>query len=173
MCYFGFCSRSVLAQQLRYKKGSNPLRSKKVNFTVISNRTRDEVMSLCKPTRSQTPRDRVVAKVCTRITKAKGNTATTKASKLIQSLNASILFSIDARAKLAMFKAQLQAKKVAVISGAGISVNAGSKSLFIVIDGIDAHHLQSLISGLYGKGIAVCSISQSTTMRGRQSVFIH
>lgn len=97
-------------------------------------RTRDESKSSKKPFRSEATRDGIAAKVCMRVTKVEGSLikppkpVKPKAFRLIQNLDASLPLSIDAVAKLAILKPLLQIKKLAIISGAETSVNAGIPS---------------------------------------------
>lgn len=94
--------------------------------------------------------------------------ATPKTPRLIQRLDAPLPFNSTGRAKLAILKPSVLAQRVAVLSGAGISVNAGSTSpASDVVLSLLLTALWSPFSKLYEKRTVLHLISRRTTVIAR------
>lgn len=95
-----------------------------------------------------------------------------KIPKPLQRLDAPLPFNSTRGAKLAILKPYVLAQRVAVLSGAGISVNAGSTSpASDVVPSLSITALWSPVSKLYEKRIVLRLISRRTKVIARQSVF--
>ena len=125
----------------------------------LLSRTRDKSTSPSKLTRSETPRGRIPAFFYARVKKQGEKHTMHKISKPIQRLDPSLSLSVDTIANLATLKPHLEAKMVKVISGAGISGNAGSKSTLLWFAALMLTILQSLNSEPCKNRTVACSIS--------------